>query len=160
MKVAYYEVGKNMVIKEIDGPNSIKELVGESISIISHDKIRGFVYLVNDKMYELPSKLKPNKEIYNGIIIKGNFFVAKNENMQIVGLDNEDIHQLMAADMTVKQIIEMDKLYRELCEENNHLKKVIQEAKETLNNTIANEGTATISKVIKILERMEKEDGR
>lgn len=72
----------------------------------------------------------------------GSFLVAKADGTEIVGLDDEDIHKLMAADMTIEQIIEMDRLYRELCRENNHLKEVIKNAKEIL------------------VGRMDKKDGR
>ena len=88
---------------------------------------------MNEEGYVIPGRYKPNRRVYNGgYTILGNFFVAKAEGEEISGLDDEDIHQLMAVDMTVKQMIEMDRLYRELCEENNHLKEVIKEVKEIL----------------------------
>lgn len=173
MKVAYYEAGKDMVVKEIDGSlDAMQKLVEGNIEVMGHDKISDLLYIVNEEGYVIPGRFKPNRKVYDGgYTIMGSFFVAKAREGEIIGLDDEDIHKLMAADMTVEQMIEMDRLYRELCEENNHLREVIKEAKETLQvKTFVDGGrangksemiTATISKAIKILNgRMEKEDVR
>lgn len=164
MKIAYYEIGKDMVVKEIDGSlDAMQRLVDGNIEVMGHDKISDLLYIVNEDGHMIPGKYKPNRKVYGGgYTIMGSFFVAKAQEGEIIGLDDEDIHKLMAADMTVEQMIEMDRLYRELCEENNQLKRIIKEAKETLlmNNTVVDGGrangktamiTARISETIKIL---------
>lgn len=176
MKVAYYEVGKDMVVKEIDGSlDAMQKLVEGNIEVMGHDKISDLLYIVNEEGYVIPGRFKPNRKVYDGgYTIMGNFFVAKAREGEIIGLDDEDIHKLMAVDMTVEQMIEMDRLYRELCEENNHLKKVMKEAKEMLqenyeeiqklgvnNSYPMGRAIGTIKATIEILDgRMEKEDVR
>lgn len=132
MKVAYYEVEKSMEVREIAGDlKSMQELVDGQIEVMGHDKIPGLLYVVNEEGYVIPGRYKPNRRVYNGgYTIMGNFFVVKAEGEEFVGLDDEDIHKLMAVDMTVEQMIEMDRLYRELCKENQHLKEIINERME------------------------------
>lgn len=95
----------------------------------------------------------------------GNFFVAKAEEGEIIGLDDEDIHKLMAADMTVEQMIEMDRLYRELCRENNYLKEVIKKSRKTLEEGYATSrelesAMRTITATIGLMSEEEKENER
>lgn len=172
MKVAYYEAGKDMAVKEIDGSlDAMQKLVEGNIKVMGHDKISDLLYIVNEEGYVIPGRFKPTVRLYT---IMGNFFVAKAREGEIIGLDDEDIHKLMAADMTVEQMIELDRLYRELCEENNHLKNVMKEAKEMLqenyeeiqklgvnNSYPMGRAIGTIKATIEILDgRMEKEDVR
>ncbi len=166
MKVAYYEVGKDMVVKEIDSIGDMQILVDGNIKIMGHDKIKGFLYIVNEDGDALPSRYKPSRKIYNGgYTIMGNFFVAKYKNLQIVGLDDEDIYKLMAADMTVEQMIEMDRLYRELCRENNYLKEVIKKSRKTLEEGYVKSrelesAMRTITAAIGLMSEEEKENER
>lgn len=134
MKVAYYEVGKGMEVKEIEGNfDAMQKLVGGNIEVMGHDKISDLLYIVSEDGHVIPGQYRPNRKIYDGgYTIMGNFVVAKAEGTEIVGLNEEDLHNLIASDMTVEQMIEMDRLYRELCRENNYLKEVIKKSRKTL----------------------------
>ncbi len=167
MKVAYYEVGKGMVVKEIEGNlDSMQKLVGGNIEVMGHDKISDLLYIVNEEGYVIPGQYKPNRKVYaGGYTIMGNFFVAKAKEGEIIGLDDEDIHKLMAADMTVEQMIEMDRLYRELCRENNYLKEVIKKSRKTLEEGYATSrelesAMRTITAAIGLMSEEEKENER
>ncbi len=167
MKVAYYEAGKGMVVKEIEQKcDAMKKLVGENINAMGHDKVSDLLYIVNEDGHVIPGQYKPNRKIYDGgYTIMGNFFVAKAEEGEIIGLDDEDIHKLMAADMTVEQMIEMDRLYRELCRENNYLKEVIKKSRKTLEEGYATSrelesAMRTITATIGLMSEEEKENER
>ena len=140
MKVAYYEVGKDMEVREIgEDLESMRKLVDGNIDIMGHDKVLGLLYIVNKDGHCIPGIYKPNRIINNGgYTIMGNFFVAKANGFEIVGLDDEDIYKLMAADMTVEQIMEMDRLYRELCVELNNKEQILYEAKKMLEENCNN----------------------
>ena len=91
--------------------------------------------------------------------------MAKAKEGEIIGLDDEDIHKLMAADMTVEQMIEMDRLYRELCRENNYLKEVIKKSRKTLEEGYATSrelesAMRTITAAIGLMSEEEKENER